>query len=164
METKTCTSCNQSLPLSQYYVVKKTGYVYTQCRRCHYLNYTKDIAKEWRKNNKERNAKLVSKAMKKYYNSQDKGVYCIFTDKGLYVGKSLHVTHRINMHKSTNWPGNVKDKGAQYIRHVILAYDDDDKKLLELEKYWIKRLKPELNKEHNPDWKKDGKNGKYIKV
>lgn len=163
MESKICTNCNTEKPISEYYVVKKTGYIYTQCRKCHYQKHTKKIAKKWREDNKEKWLAHVSKNMKKYYDNQDSGIYCIFTDKGLYVGKSTALQHRINMHKSTDYPGNVKHKGATYLRHIILAYNDDPKELRKLESYWIKRLRPELNLQENPDYKK-GPDLKYVKI
>ena len=162
METKICTHCNKDLPTSEYYVIRKTGYVYPYCRKCHYSRYTKRTAKIWRKENPKRWLEDVHKAQRAFFGRQREGVYLLITSKGLYIGSTDKYNHRINQHINNDFGGNMKHKGAKVLFHFLLEEIYDRKTRLKREKHWIGKLKPALNKAHNPDYQKIP-NGTYIK-
>ena len=159
MNTKTCTKCNKDKPLSDYYKIKKSGYIYSYCRKCHYEKMTKHTAAQWRKDNKEQWLADVHKAQKAYWNRQKAGVYLLITNKGLYVGATDKIRSRVSQHASSKYAGNIKAKGANLITWFVLEVQKDKKKRLAAEKKWIKILNPILNKIHTPryiHWTKKG--------
>jgi len=149
MESKICTKCNTNKPLTEYYTItnKKTGkiYCYNYCKKCHYAKMTKRTSKVWRKQNPNRWKKDVSKAQKAMFERDKKGVYLLVTTKGLYVGSSNKIKHRIQQHKVNYFPGNVKYYGAKVLFSYILAIENDRKTRLKLEREWIEKLQPKLN-------------------
>lgn len=152
MTTKICTKCNQELPIKEYYtIINKKGrkYTYSYCRKCHYSKMTKHTAERWRKNNPERWRKDVHKSLRAWYSRMNKGVYCLVTTKGLYVGATDKVRARVAQHKS-NFPGNVASKGAKIIFWFILEKESNRKKRFEKEQKWIKWLNPSLNEKTGP--------------
>lgn len=158
METKICSKCGKEFPIDHYYTIKdkKTGevkYRYNYCRADHY-KMTKPIAKKWRKKNPEQWSKDVQKAQKAMFERDRKGVYLLITSKGLYVGSTDKYEHRIRQHRNNDFKGNCKYKGAFVFYATMLEEIDSRKKRLEREKYWINKLKPALNKAHNPDYQK----------
>ena len=148
--TKKCTKCSQLKDTDDYYVVAKTGYVYPYCKKCHY-GMTKPTAKRWRKNNKKRWSEDVYKAQRAMFRRDKKGVYLVVTDKGMYVGQTDKYKNRMWQHKNSNFPGNIKHKGANIISSILLVEENDYNKRRALEKVWIRTLRPTLNLLHNPD-------------
>jgi predicted GIY-YIG superfamily endonuclease len=166
MDTKQCTKCDTFKPIEDYYTItSKTGtqYTYNYCKKCHYSKATKHTAKVWRKANPEKWRKAALKANVDHRKRQTAGVYLIYTDKGLYIGHSNSIQHRIEQHKNCNKSGHVKGKGAKYYHHVVLVEEDNYYKRGKIEKYYIQLLKPELNKMYNPDWVKRGPGLAYEK-
>tara|TARA_R110000796_G_scaffold28589_4_gene78037 strand:- start:598 stop:1104 length:507 start_codon:yes stop_codon:yes gene_type:complete len=167
MESKVCTKCNKNLAISEYYTItSKYGstYTYNYCKKCHYTHSTKAIAKKWRKDNKERWHVDVKKATKAYHGRQSKGVYLLVTTKGLYIGATDKFESRIQQHRTSNFGGNMKFKGAKVLYATLVQEVNDRKERLEAEKRWIKKLRPSLNLVFNSDYKKESKiGGKYIK-
>ena len=152
MTTKICSKCNKDLPLDNYYtIVNKRGknYTYTYCRKCHYSKMTKATAARWRKNNPERWRKDAHKALRAWYGRMNKGVYCLITTKGLYIGATDKVRARVAQHKA-NFPGNVGSRGAKILFWFILEKESNRKKRFEKEQKWIKLLKPSLNGKTGP--------------
>lgn len=168
METKICSKCGKDLPLSEYYVIKANGttrkkdYVYSYCKKDHY-KMTKPTAKKWRAKYPKRWSEDVHKAQKAMFSRDRKGVYLLITSKGLYVGQTDKYEHRVKQHRNNNYKGNMKYKGATVFYATLLVEENNAKKRRELEKKWIKRLRPALNKEYNPDWKKPGLGKPYVK-
>ena len=161
MSSKTCSKCNQVKPITDYYIIKKSGYVYTYCKKCHYSKMTKHTAAKWRKDNPEQWRKDIHAAQRAYWKRQRSGVYLLVTDKGLYVGATDKIRSRVSQHASSNYPGNIKHKGAKLITWFVLEQQQNKKKRLAAEKKWIKRLQPVLNKLHTPryiHWTKKDKN------
>jgi len=164
METKVCTKCNTEKSIEEYYQIKKSGYTYNYCKKCHYSKMTKATSKRWRKANPKRWIEDVSKAQKAMWGRQREGVYLLLTTKGLYVGQTDKYESRLNQHRFSNFKGNMKYKGAKILYTTLLEQVKDKDQRLEREKYWIQKLKPALNKQFNPDWIKEKKVGcKYIK-
>ena len=169
MEKKICTKCNKEYTIDKYYTItnKKTGrkYTYNYCKYCHYEKMTKETAAKWREDNPERWNKLVVNNLKVWRKKMQGGVYCIITQKGLYIGSSDTLKLRIQQHKLGKTKGTtLYDHGAKYMKHFILSRTDNPKTRFEKEKKWIEILKPALNKEWNPDvWYKDPQTKQYIK-
>ncbi len=164
MDTKVCTKCNTEKSIEEYYQIKKTGYIYSYCKKCHYYKMTKATAKRWRKDNPERWIKDVSKAQKAMWGRQREGVYLLLTTKGLYIGQTDKYEARIHQHRSSNFKGNMKYKGAKILYNTLLEEITDRQERLDREKFWIKKLKPNLNKMFNDNWEKEKRvGGKYIK-
>ena len=164
METKICSKCDKNLSLDQYYVIKKSGYLYGYCKKCHYEKMTKATAAKWRIENKDRWVIDVRKAQKAMWKRDKQGVYLLITSKGLYVGQTDKYQARVNQHRNSNFKGNMKAKGAKVLYATLLVEEKNALKRRELEKKWIRKLRPNLNKEFNPDWEREKKRGgKYIK-
>ena len=163
METKICNKCNKNLPLDQYYVIKKTGYLYGYCKQCHYHKMTKATAKRWRKDNKDRWLIDVRKAQKAMWKRDKQGVYLLITSKGLYVGQTDKYQARINQHRNSEFPGNMKAKGAKVYYATLLIEEKNRDKRLKLEAKWIKKLRPNLNQVYNPDYERKSRGGEYTK-
>lgn len=155
METKVCIECNKDLPLSEYYIVKKTGYQYRYCKKCHYKK-TKPIAKQWRKENPERWINDVKKAHKAWNSRQDGGVYLLVTTDGLYIGQSNNLKLRLRQHEDGHPIGIEQVKNTKLLYSSVLEIENDPDKRLRIEKRYIKKLKPELNLEHNPNFTRTG--------
>lgn len=151
METRICTKCNASKPIDEYYTIitQRTGkeYTYRYCKKCHYSKMTKYTSKKWRIDNPDTWRALVNRTMHNYRGRQKAGVYCIFTLKGLYIGASKAITSRIGQHKTSPRGGNILNKGAKYLFHIILTEESDKDKRDAAERYWIKKLQPALNVE-----------------
>ena len=93
-----------------------------------------------------------------------KGVYLLITSKGLYIGQTDKYRHRLMQHRNNDFKGNMKHKGAKVFYATLLKEENNAKKRRELEKYYIQKLRPSLNKVDNPDWEREKKpGGKYIK-
>ena len=110
---------------------------------------TKHTSARWRKQNPERWRKDVHKSLRAWYSRMNKGVYCLITTKGLYVGATDKVRARIAQHKS-NFPGNVASKGAKILFWFILEKESNKKLRHQKEQKWIKWLKPSLNEKTGP--------------
>lgn len=160
MNTKTCTKCNSDLPLTEYYVIKKTGYMYNYCKQCHY-KMTKPKAKAWREKYPERWLQDVAKAQKDWRERLDGGVYLLVTTDGLYVGQSSMLQYRLNQHIRDAKVGIQKLKNTKLLYTRILEIENDEEKRIFLEKKYIRLLKPELNFEYNDMFKKV--DNKYVK-
>jgi len=155
MTTKICSKCDKDLPLDNYYtIVNKRGknYTYTYCRKCHYSKMTKHTSAKWRKDNPKEWRQAVHKSLYAWYGRMNKGVYCLITTKGLYVGATDKVKARVAQHKA-NLPGNVGSKGAKILFWFILEKESNRKKRFEKEQKWIKLLKPSLNGKTGPKTK-----------
>ena len=158
METKICSKCGKEFPIDHYYTIKdkKTGkvkYRYNYCRADHY-KMTKPTAKKWRKQNPEQWKKDVRKSLHAMFERDRKGVYLLVTTKGLYVGSTDKYKHRILQHRNSDFKGNCKYEGAVVLFSFMLEQIDSKRKRLQREKYWIAKLRPRLNKVHNPDYHK----------
>lgn len=153
-DTRKCSKCGKVKTLDHYYVVKKTGYRYAYCKHCHYHKMTKHTAKKWRKDNPKRWAKDVYKAQLAMFKRQRKGVYLLITDKGLYVGATDKYENRIWQHRNSKFKGNMLNKNAKVLYATLLVEENNRKKRLELEKKYIAKIRPALNKLHNPDYYK----------
>lgn len=148
---KQCVTCKQSYPVGDYYTIytkRANGtvreYTYKYCKYCHYEKM-KPTRKKWEKENPERLTELINQAVKRWRHKQPAGVYIIQTNKGMYIGESDHIPFRITQHKSSKQFGVVKTKGAKILSwHVLETIEDVDKRR-KREKYWIKKLQPELN-------------------
>ncbi len=163
MESKVCSKCDTEKSLDQYYLIKKTGYVYSYCKKCHY-SLTKPTAKKWRKKFPDRWKQDVRKAQKDMWDRQREGVYLLITSKGLYIGQTDKYESRIHQHRHSNFNGNMKYKGAKIFYATLLEEINNREERLDREKYWIKKLKPNLNKMYNDDWVREKKQGgKYVK-
>ena len=170
MKTKVCTLCGKEYPITDYYVIKadgikrKSDYVYSYCKKCHYSKMTKATAKKWRKKYPKRWNEDVKQAQKAMFGRQREGVYMLVTNKGLYIGQTDKYEHRLNQHRNNDFKGNVKHKGAKILFHMLIVEENNRKRRKEIEKFWINLLRPALNKQDNPDWKRENKpGGKYIK-
>jgi len=155
MTTKICSKCDKDLPLDNYYtIVNKRGknYTYTYCRKCHYSKMTKHTSAKWRKDNPKEWRQAVHKSLYAWYGRMNKGVYCLITTKGLYIGATDKVRARVAQHKA-NFPGNVGSKGAKILFWFILEKESNRKKRFEKEQKWIKLLKPSLNGKTGPKTK-----------
>jgi len=148
---KECITCKQVYPEKDYYTIyttRKDGslreYTYKYCKYCHY-DKMKPKREAWVKANPERTNELVNKAVKKWKSNLPAGIYMIQTDKGSYIGQSAHIQHRITQHMSSKQFGVVKTKHAKIISWNIIEYIDDETKRKKRERYWIKKLQPELN-------------------
>ena len=147
METRVCSKCSKELTIDNYYTVKaKNGSVYTYryCKKCHY-KVTKPIRKQWVKDHPEQALVLQTRATKHHLQKQVGGVYLIQTNKGLYVGSSDHIPYRISQHKTMKAFGVETTKNAKILTWSVLEEINDYELRLEREKYWIKKLQPELN-------------------
>jgi predicted GIY-YIG superfamily endonuclease len=156
MITKVCSKCNTELPITDYYTLKtKTGktYTYNYCKKCHY-RVTKPIAKKWRKDNPERWIKDVLNAQKLWKERQDGGIYLLQTTDGLYVGQTSCLKTRLAQHEQDQTVGIQALKKTKLLSVTVLKIENDEEKRLNLEKRYIKLLKPELNLMFNPDYKK----------
>lgn len=155
--TRTCTKCSITKPIEEYYVIKgRQGYkdyTYRYCKQCHYDKHTKHTAKKWREDNPEAWKRAAKKASRDWLGRMDAGVYLIFSTKGLYVGQSDHIKARIQEHKISKRKGCIGYKGAKYLFHVVLEYEDDKKKRIEIENYYIDLFRPKLNVYGNPNHK-----------
>lgn len=65
-KTKTCTLCEQELPVERFYTYKKTGLPWAYCRTCHYERYTKERKKKWDQDNPDRARDINSRAAKNW--------------------------------------------------------------------------------------------------
>lgn len=157
MDTKVCTHCNKELPIDDYYLIKKTGYRYGYCKKCHYKK-TKPIAKKWRKDNRKRWNKDVIKATKAMWSRDRKGVYLLVTTKGLYIGATNKLKARIQQHSSKT-KGNVGYYGAKVLFSFVLAYEDNKRKRLDLERKYIEKYQPKLNQMYTKGFEFFGRKG-----
>lgn len=148
METKTCTKCNETKPITDYYQVtnKKLGttYRYNYCKKCHYKQ-SKPTQKKWREENPNRWYQLVRSAQKAYDERQPSGIYLITTKKGLYVGQTDSFGRRKKEHKLSSNKNSATYKGDGIISMVLIEEVPDRKLRQERETYWIQTLQPELN-------------------
>jgi len=151
METKRCTKCSEVKSISEYYLAKnkKTGnqWHYNYCKACHYL-MTKPNRVKWGSSNPEKLKKANNKAMRDYRDRHTAGVYLLHTTKGTYVGQSESIEWRTILHKY-NTGGNVGGKGAEILSYVILEEIENRAKRMEREKYYIRKLRPDLNVQYN---------------
>lgn len=150
---KECITCKETYPEGYFYTIytnRKDGsireYTYKYCKFCHYKKM-KPKREQWAKDNPERINQLVNKAIKKWKDKQPAGIYLIQTDMGSYIGNSAHIPHRITQHTSSQQFG-VARKGAKILSWSIIEYIDDEDKRRKRERYWIKKLQPELNIYH----------------
>lgn len=167
MSTKVCTMCNIDKPIEDYYTIitkRQRPYTYSYCKKCHYEKMTKHTAKKWRKKNPKRWKEDVKTAQKAMFERDKKGVYMLITNKGMYIGSTDKYKHRINQHKNNDFKGNAKHKGAKVLFSMLIVEENNRKRRMEIEKFWINLLRPALNKQDNPDWKRENKpGGKYIR-
>lgn len=152
METKRCNKCSIVQPLDNYYIStnKKTGksWRFGYCKACHYL-MTKPNRKKWGIKNPNKLKKANSKAMRDWRDRMVAGVYLLYTTKGTYVGHSESIKWRVMLHQFGNTSGNVASKGAKVLDYIVLEEIDDREKRKQREKYYIKKLRPDLNIQHN---------------
>tara|TARA_R110000796_G_scaffold18159_5_gene55189 strand:- start:1272 stop:1739 length:468 start_codon:yes stop_codon:yes gene_type:complete len=154
METKICSECSKAKASDEYYVIKKTGYVYPYCKKCHYSKYTKHTSKRWREDSPKKWNKAVRKAQVAMFSRMRAGVYLLITTKGLYVGATDKYDHRLWQHRHSNFKGNMLNKNAKVLYATLLVEEKNREKRLQLEKEYIGRIRPALNKLHNPDYSK----------
>lgn len=134
MDGKKCKRCSEYKPWSDYNRCKAAKYGYqTYCREC-----TKEYRKQYYANNKQ----AILSMHKDYLKQMDKGVYIVYTTKGRYIGQSEHIQSRIRHHKPWNDRSPVKTK---VLKWEVLEYIDSEEERLIRERYYIDKLKPELN-------------------
>lgn len=145
METRTCSRCNTSQPIDNYYVYKKTGYIYTWCKKCHY-KITKPIREQWVNDYPDKARKITSKAMRDYVDRQIAGVYLMETTKGIYIGQAKSIPQRLSQHLSLKMRGPLADYGGEFISLTILEEVKDDEERKRRKMYYIDLIQPSLNK------------------
>ena len=149
MEGRECTKCFKFKPWSSYNKSKsgKNGH-YSQCKEC-----TNTLNKKWRDkaikdgyfvNYYKNNAEKIKSIVVKHLDNQPGGVYLISTTIGRYVGQSQNMTHRVCDHMI---PSNFKSPVTKenFIEWEVLEYIEDKEYRLQRERYYINKLKPELN-------------------
>jgi DNA-dependent RNA polymerase auxiliary subunit epsilon len=169
METILCKKCGITKEVTEFY--KKTeedGTIkyHKPCKECRTKHWKEKVdynqnrlrSKIYYKENSEN----IIRVKNEYYKTTPAGVYQITnkeTGEVLYIGESSKPTMRWNQHKTqmdlekVNSPiskeivlGNINKENL----HFELIEEVDDKKLrLEREKYWIGRLSPKFNMNHN---------------
>lgn len=86
---------------------------------------------------------LKEKKDVKVLNSQLRGIYFLINeDRVVYVGQSVNCFHRINLHY-LNKDGIEGARNKQFTHYYIIEYSGD---LDELERVYIKMIKPEYNR------------------
>lgn len=80
-----------------------------------------------------------------------KGIYFLMNRKKevIYIGKSTNILSRVKVHKSKK---HIKFHSYNYIE-----FDFPEKDLCLLERLFIVKFKPKLNKQCNPDWQSEMK-------
>ena len=149
---KECSKCKKVKDITEYYVQrnKKTGnqWPYNYCKACHYL-MTKPNRAKWGEKNPNKLRKANNKAMRDYRDRMVAGVYLLYTTLGTYVGQSESIRWRVMLHQWGSSAGNVGYKGAEILDYIVLEEVEDREKRKEREKYYIKKLRPDLNVQHN---------------
>ena len=133
LEGRVCSKCGEYKPYSGYYRQQygTNGYS-SRCKIC-IRGYHQGEFKE----------KAYGR-IKKYVSKQDKGVYIIECKEGTYIGQSKHILMRIRDHRC---PGNmITPVKTKKFKWRVLELVEDESERLEREKYWIDKLKPNLNK------------------
>ncbi len=154
-ETKICKDCKKELPISEYYLNKqKRGtYPYPRCKSCHKKKMT-PIFNEWRKENREQWNKSMNSAVKAFKERSTAGIYLLHTDKGRYIGSSKHIQFRVHQHKDSTQKCIVSQMNCKILSYEILEEENDKERRLDLERYYVNELLPELNTIYHPDWYK----------
>ena len=130
MQEKVCKICEESKPLTSYpshNTTKDRLGIY--CRKCQYEKF-----------NKPANYRLHKKL--------GSGIYYVKTDKGDYVGQSARLQRRKYEYQASVSGNVIKFIGAKLLEWKILE-KVEEKFLIEREAYWIKKLQPTLNTQHN---------------
>ena len=126
-----CTKCGEYKPWSEYNKDKSKANGYNcQCRVCSH---------KYMKANRERHLKVL----RDWRLRQPGGVYLITTREGRYVGQSNHMHARVIIHPSDKTSPCL---GKEVLEWEVLEYIEDSVLRLQREKYWIKKLDPELNR------------------
>lgn len=144
MESIICSECGKEKHVDDYYVIKKTGYRYKYCKKCH-MTKTKPKFEVWRKQKRERFNELARNAMRKYKDRQTQGVYLVKTDKGFYVGCSSQIETRMLQHYNLNQLGCLSERGYTIEDWIILEEVTDSNVLFQVETKWIQMIQPEIN-------------------
>jgi predicted GIY-YIG superfamily endonuclease len=139
-----CSVCGEVKNISEYYVIKKTGYTYKYCKKCH-IEKTKPVFQSWRKKKRERFNELARHAQRKYKDRLTTGVYMVKTNKGFYIGCSNHVEYRVQQHFNPYQEGGLTNKGYKIEDWIILEEVKDRHALFQAETKWIQLLQPEIN-------------------
>jgi len=150
-ELKQCTKCSKMLPEDNYYTVNNkkynSSYTYKYCKKCHYSKATKATAKRWREDNKEEWKQLSAEHGRRYRGKLQGGVYMVITDKGIYIGQTAHLRLRIKQHRRPDDKTGVCNwTDSKYLTSLIIKESNDKKERERLERFWIRALKPGLNK------------------
>ena len=150
MEGRNCTKCKEYKPWKDFSLAKRgINGRSSRCRKCSRL-YVKDWyynkggkqkTLDYEKNNRDK----ANKAISKYQSKMHPGVYIVYTEKGRYIGESIKMERRVWNHKPWNYNSPVDTK---ILKWEILEVVEDTQLRKEREKYWIKKLKPELNLVH----------------
>lgn len=145
METKTCSDCRQNLPIEQYYVYKRKGYVYNWCKKCHYKK-TKPTRQRWVREYPDKARKITAKAMRMYVDRCTPGVYLLETTKGNFIGHSKSIETRMVQITAEQTFFPLQLNTADLISYTILEVIEEKDKREERKQYYIDLLQPSLNK------------------
>lgn len=133
---RNCSKCDEYKPWSDYYRLKHgiNGYA-SQCKIC--MNTS---CKVYQKKNRTK----VQSQQYEYVGKMSGGVYQLHTREGRYVGQSGMLDFRIRNHKCPN--SKIRQIAKEVLSWEVLEYIDDKVLRKQREAYYIKKLKPELNK------------------
>ena len=129
-----CTKCGEYKEWDNFSTLKhgKNGKM-SRCKKCA-CQYNKEVL----------GTKKLNDANRRYRGRLDGGVYKIKTSIGDYIGKSKHMKFRIIQHltPSSNKHGITKENFKEW---EVLEYIDSEAQRKIRERYWIDKLRPELN-------------------
>lgn len=133
MKSRVCSRCKKDKPLDQFYKSTYGKYGKTaQCKQC----LKEKVFRPYRKKGIER------QNIDKFISKMTSGVYLVNAGNGTYIGQSKHIENRVYNHRSWNYNSPVEG----YKSFKVLEVVEDSKLRLKREKYWIKKLQPNLNK------------------
>jgi len=138
-EGRECTKCGKYQTWSGFHKSIKgcRGYE-SKCKSCSFT-----LRKNYYDNNKDYVLKRQQDWLGKY---NEPGVYQLHTDKGRYIGQSKTMYNRVSSgHKTKNQVNATNAAQAKVLSWEVLEYIEDRQLRLQREKYWIKKLQPELN-------------------
>ena len=124
----------------------------SRCKECvrvvfrkHYQDNTEDIRKRCKKWQDTKGKAWLRKWWPSYKDTKTAGIYMITTRaNNRYIGESSAIEFRINSHRApSNKVSPIVQEGFK--EYTILEVVPDREERLIRERYYIKKLKPELN-------------------